>query len=118
MRIKKKRHYVNNFRDYFYRLVGDKFFGGDMLNKKERELQAKMAAKLQADINERKTKNCIKAGANLHSQWGRVVTNEQRLIDNGHFMKSGEKAKLDYLREEVRKAKKEVKTEIRIVKKG
>jgi len=68
--------------------------------------QKKLAAKLQASINAEKSKNCIKAGANLASQWGRVVTNEQRLIDNGHFMKTGEGARLDYLREQYRKAKK------------
>ena len=66
-------------------------------------------------INEEKSKNCIAAGANLPSQWGRVVTNEQRLIDNGHFMKTGEGARLDYLREQYRKAKKLAKSETKIV---
>lgn len=76
-----------------------------MLSDKERAYQRKLEARLQADINARKSKNVIKAG-NLHSQWGKVVTNEQRLIDNGHFMKSSERANLDYMREAYRKAKK------------
>ena len=81
-----------------------------MLNKQQRQAQKRLEARLQAEINARKSKNVVKAG-NLHSQWGRVVTNEQRLIDNGHFMKSSERAKLDYMRESYRKAKKAQKSE-------
>lgn len=77
-----------------------------LLTKQERKRQEKLAARLQAQKNAEKSKNVIKAGANLPSQWGQVVTNEQRLIDNGHYMKTGERAQLDYLRERVRKAKK------------
>lgn len=73
---------------------------------KERAYQQKLGARLQAEINAKKSKHCIKAGANLPSQWGKVVNNEQRLIDNGHFMKTSERAKLDYMREAYRKAKK------------
>lgn len=74
-----------------------------------------MAAKIQAAKNEEKSKNVIKAGGNLQSQWGQVVTNEQRLIDNGHYMKTSEKAKLDYMRETYRKAKNAAKQETKIV---
>jgi len=80
-----------------------------MMTKKEREESARMAAKLaqrNRHVNEQKERHVIKAGANLPSQWGRVVTNEQRLIDNGHFMKSSERASLDFHRESYRKAKK------------
>lgn len=76
------------------------------MTEKERAYQRKLEARLQAGINAKKSKHCIKAGANLPSQWGRVVSNEQRLIDNGHFMKTGEGARLDYMREAYRKAKK------------
>lgn len=86
-----------------------------MLNKQQRLTQKKLEAKLTAQRNAEKSKNCIKAGANLPSQWGQVVTNEQRLIDNGHFMKTGEGAKLDYMREQYRKAKKASKSETKIV---
>jgi hypothetical protein len=82
-----------------------------MLNKQQRLAQKKLEARLQAEKNAEKSKHCIKAGANLPSQWGRVVTNEQRLIDNGHFMKTTERAKLDYMREQYRKAKKAQKSE-------
>jgi predicted DNA-binding WGR domain protein len=69
-------------------------------------LRAKKAeAELRAESNARKSKNVIKAGDNLQSQWGKVVTNEQRLIDNGHFMKSAQKAQLDYLREQIKRRK-------------
>jgi len=77
----------------------------------QRMLEARMR---QAQI-ERKNKAVIKAGANLASQWGKVVTNEQRLIDNGHYMKTNEGARLDYLREQVRKAKKEKNSQKTIV---
>lgn len=53
----------------------------------------------------------------IASQWGKVVDNEQRLIDNGHFMKTSEQAKLSYLREEIKKSKKVEKTVIVLVKK-
>lgn len=67
---------------------------------------AKARAQNRKEEIARKQGHVIKAGANLPSQWGQVVTNEQRLIDNGHYMKTGEGAKLDYMREQYRKAKK------------
>lgn len=70
-----------------------------MLTIKEMLQQKKVEAQLQAQKNEQKSKNVIKCGANLASQWGKVVNNEQRLIDNGHFMKTDEMAKIDYARE-------------------
>ena len=81
-----------------------------LLTEKERLFQKKIEARLQAEINARKSKNVVRAGANLASQWGRVVTNEQRLIDNGHFMKSSQRAALDYARERYRKMKNKDKT--------
>lgn len=81
-----------------------------MLNKQQRLAQKRLEARLQAEINAKKSQNCIKAGANLQSQWGKVVTNEQRLIDNGHFMKTNEGARLDYMREQYRKLKKSEKS--------
>jgi hypothetical protein len=94
-------------------------FGGNMLNKKEYALQAKAIAELRRVELERKSKNVVKCGANLHSQWGQVVQNESRLIDNGHYMKSADQARLSFVREEVKKARKADKqvNEIRIIKK-
>jgi hypothetical protein len=86
-----------------------------MMTQKERQAQKRLEARLKAEINAQKSKNTVKAGANLPSQWGRVVTNEQRLIDNGHFMKTNEGARLDYLREQYRKAKKAQNSETKIV---
>lgn len=86
-----------------------------MLNKQQRLAQKKLEARLTAERNAEKSKNCIKAGANLQSQWGKVVTNEQRLIDNGHFMKTNEGARLDYLREQYRKDKKAQNAETTII---
>lgn len=80
-----------------------------MLSDKERQAQKMLAARLTAQRNAEKSKHCIKAGQ-LQSQWGKVVTNEQRLIDNGHFMKTSEGARLDYMRESYRKAKKAAKS--------
>lgn len=76
------------------------------MTQKERENQRKLEARIQAERNAAKSRNVVKAGANLASQWGKVVTNEQRLIDNGHFMKTSEGARLDYLRDQYRKLKK------------
>ena len=88
------------------------------MTEKERAYQRKMEARLTAAKNAEKSKNVVKAGANLPSQWGKVVTNEQRLIDNGHFMKTGEGARLSFLREEYRKARKaQNPSEIVLVKK-
>lgn len=80
-----------------------------MLDKQQRLAQKRLEARLTAQKNAEKSKNCIKAGQ-LPSQWGKVVTNEQRLIDNGHFMKTSEGAKLDYLREQYRAEKKRQKS--------
>ena len=82
--------------------------------------QKKLEAKLIAERNRNKDKNVVKAGANLASQWGKVVTNEQRLIDNGHFMKTSDQARLSFLRESYRKIKKakETGTKIVLVKRG
>jgi hypothetical protein len=77
--------------------------------------QKRIEAKLIAEKNAEKSKNVVKCGANLHSQWGRVVQNESRLIDNGHYMKSAERAKLDYYREEIRKAKNAAKKENELI---
>jgi hypothetical protein len=82
-----------------------------LLTKQERKRQEKLAARLQAMKNAEKSKHVVKAGANLPSQWGKVVANEQRLIDNGHFMKTSERAQLDYYREQYRKAKKAQKSD-------
>lgn len=87
-----------------------------MLTPDERLNQRRIEAELKAASNEIKTKLCIKAGANLQSQWGKVVQNEQRLIDNGHYMKSGPKAQLDHLREQIRKNKAERPAKIVLVK--
>jgi hypothetical protein len=84
--------------------------GVKMLTEKERLNQRRLEARLTAQKNAEKSRHCVKAGANLPSQWGKVVTNEQRLIDNGHYMKSSEGARLDYLRERYRKAKKAAKS--------
>lgn len=89
---------------------------GKPLTDKERERQEKLAARLIAEKNARKSKNVIQAG-NQPSQWGHVVQNETRLIDNGHFMKYGksdtrsreekEKAILRDLEGEVKRQKRE-----------
>lgn len=84
------------------------------MTKQEKLTQRKLEAKVQAQRNAEKSKSVIVAG-NLQSQWGKVVTNEQRLIDNGHFMKTGERAKLDYLRESYRKAKKAKNDNVKII---
>ncbi len=70
---------------------------------------AKARARNRQEEIARKQGHVIKAGANLPSQWGQVVTNEQRLIDNGHYMKTSEGARLSFLREEYKKAKKALK---------
>ncbi len=89
-----------------------------MLTEKERAYQRKLEARLTAAKNAEKSKHCITAGA-LPSQWGKVVSNEQRLIDNGHYMKTSEGARIDFLREQYRKLKKAQKPSevVRVVKK-
>ena len=88
-----------------------------MMTKDEKKRQAIIAAKLQAEINARKGKNVVAAG-NQPSQWGKVVQNETRLIDNGHYMKTSVQASLSYLRENYAKLKKEKKGQVfRLVRK-
>lgn len=58
-----------------------------MMKKDENLLQKKLEAKLQAEINARKSRNVVKAGSNLASQWGKIVMNEQSLIDRDHYIK-------------------------------
>lgn len=82
-----------------------------LLNKQQRNTQRKLEAKVQAMRNAEKSKNCIKAGQ-VPSQWGKVVSNEQRLIDNGHFMKTSDGASLDHARERHRDEKNRIKYEM------
>jgi len=85
-----------------------------MLTVKERQAQKRIGTRRTQLRNEEKTKNVIKCGQ-LPSQFGQVVLNEQRLIDNGHFMKTSEGARLDYMRDKYKKAKKAAKKEFEIV---
>ena len=77
--------------------------------------QRKLEAQMKQAKSDEKNRHVIKAGANLPSQWGRVVTNESRLIDNGHYMKTAEGARLDFMREQYKKAKKEAGLEKKLV---
>lgn len=77
--------------------------------------QRKLEAQMRQAKSDEKNRHVIKAGANLPSQWGKVVTNEKRLIDNGHYMKTAEGAKLDYMRERYRQAKKAAGHEKKLV---
>lgn len=86
-----------------------------MSYEKKLAMQRKIEAKLRQEKAAAKNRNVITAAPNLPSQWGKVVTNEQRLIDNGHFMKTSAGAKLDYLREQIRKVKKEKNAQSKIV---
>lgn len=93
-----------------------KLFRGNYMSYEKKLLaQRKLEAKMRQARSDEKNRHVIKAGANLPSQWGKVVTNEQRLIDNGHFMKTSEGAKLDYMRERYRQAKKEAGLEKKLV---
>lgn len=67
---------------------------------KQKMLEAKLR---QAEIA-RKRRPLQESGG-LKSQWG-SMTSETRMLGMGHYMKSGERAELDYLREQARKLKK------------
>ena len=77
--------------------------------------QKRLEAQVRQARSDEKNRHVLKAGANLPSQWGKVVNNEKRLIDNGHYMKTSEGAKLDYMRERYRKAKKDAGHEKKLV---
>lgn len=84
-----------------------------LLTKKELLYQEKMIARLQAAKNAAKTKKLgVTASGYGTSQWNGML-NEDKLIKCDHFKKSGEKAKLDYLREELRKKRANKPIEVR-----
>lgn len=63
------------------------------MTRQDKLAQKVLESKLQAESNARKSRRVIKAGANLSSQWAQIVTNEQRLIDNEHFMRTNKSAR-------------------------
>ena len=85
------------------------------MNKKEK--QELLIAKLrQLEIQRKVQAQKVQSSGSVSSQWGKV-TSESRLIDNGHYMKSSQRATLDYYREQVKKTKSEIGTKIVLVKK-
>lgn len=87
------------------------------MKRSKQEKQELLIAKLrQQEIARKSQAQKLQNSGAVASQWGKV-TSESRLIDNGHYMKSSERATLDYYREQVRQAKKEVGTKIVLVKK-
>lgn len=73
------------------------------------EQQRKLEAKLRSKQIQAKRRPLEESGY-VRTQWGSVVTNETRLIDNGHYMKTSAQAGQDYKREQRRAAKKGEKT--------
>lgn len=67
--------------------------------------QALLVAKMR-QIELSKKKRPLQDSGALPSQWG-SMTSDARLLSMGHYEKSSDKAKLDYVREQVRKAKAE-----------
>lgn len=65
--------------------------------------QNKLIAKLRQQEIANKRRPLQDSGA-LPSQWGRM-TSESKLLQRGHFLKTGDRARLDYIREQVRKEK-------------
>jgi len=87
------------------------------MNKKERELQEKMIAKLrQLEIAKKRTGSMkLQESGYVPSQLGGVC-NKNRVIELGHYEKTSEQANLDYKREQVRRSKKEDVISIIIIK--
>lgn len=73
------------------------------------EQQRRLEAQLRSKQIQAKRRPLEESGY-VKTQWGTVVTNESRLIDNGHFMKTAAQAGQDYKREQRRAAKKGEKT--------
>ena len=65
--------------------------------------QNKLIAKLRQQEIANKRRPLQDSGA-LKSQWG-TMTAESKLLQRGHFLKTGDRARLDYVREQVRKEK-------------
>lgn len=65
--------------------------------------QNKLVAKLRQQEIANKRRPLQESGA-LKSQWG-TMTAESKLLERGHFLKTGDRARLDFVREEVRKQK-------------
>lgn len=87
-----------------------------MRKSKEELRQLEWAKMRQNEILRKSQAQKAQSSGGVSSQWGKV-TSESRLIDNGHYMKSSERATLDYYRDQVKKTKKENGTKIVLVKK-
>lgn len=79
-----------------------------------KQAMAQAAARKKSIAEKRRP---LEESGQVPSQWGKV-TAENRLIDNGHLMRSGAGARQNYLREQARNARKdERQVVIRIEKK-
>lgn len=85
------------------------------MTKAEKQRQEILAARLRKEQIEKKRRPLEESGY-IESQYG-IVTRPQRLVDNGHWMKSSAAAVQQYKREQVRAAKKNEKTVVIRVKK-
>ena len=76
--------------------------------------QALIVAKLR-QIEIQSKRRPLQEGGPVDSQWG-GMTSESRLINMGHYAKSSGRARIDYLREAIRKAKQDRPTKIVVIK--
>lgn len=77
--------------------------------------QAKLIAKMR-QIEIANKRRPLQESGGLTSQWGRM-TSESKLLQRGHFLKNGERARLDFVREEIRRLKAQRPQKIIVVKK-
>lgn len=70
--------------------------------------QALLVAKMR-QIELSKKKRPLQDSGAVPSQWG-GMTSDSRLLSMGHYEKSSDKAKLDYVREQIRRTKAENET--------
>jgi hypothetical protein len=94
-----------------------KLFKGDNMILSKEKKQELLIAKLRKQEIERKVKaQKMQSSGYIESQHA-VLTKETRLVNNGHFMKSGNQLELDFLRARKLKIMQEKTTKIVLVKK-
>jgi hypothetical protein len=79
--------------------------------------QKKLEAKVrQAEIERKSNARKLQNSGYTPSQWEQNLS-EDKLVKGNHYAKNSGAAKLDYLREQVRKAKSEQKISLTLIKK-
>lgn len=95
-----------------YRLLRDRLKKGSYMLRGQKKLEAQVR---RAEIQRKEQARKAQSSGYTESQWD-SQTSVDRLIKCDHYAKSSGAARISYLREEVRKARKEHKISLTLVK--